>query len=137
MKNNIKLFILVAALAAFTACKKTETENPPQSTRPPSKKELLNQVWVLKETFENGMQKTTNGTGRYEFNRYGNFRAEISGTFKDIGTYKFTTTDSNELKVTLTGVMTPYTWKILKLDDKNLQTEFMSGTTKNNYNYAR
>ncbi len=140
--KNISIIMTILLLAGLMACKKEDkspTNNPTTTpvVKQPSKKALLNQVWILKDTYENGVQKTSNGTGRYEFNTYGNFRAELNGTFQDIGTYKFTTSDSNELSVKFNGTLTPYTWKLLKLDEKSLNTEFMAGTTKNNYNYTR
>lgn len=123
---------------SITACKKeSKTPTPTTNSKPLSKMALLNQNWVLKETYENGVQKSSNGTGKYEFNRYGNFRSDVSGTMQDIGTYKFTNNDSNELRVTFNGLSTPFIWKLVKLDEKALNTEFVSGGTKFNYNYAR
>lgn len=143
MKKSKILAIILLSCTGWIACKKEKsgTTNTVTPTTPPvviktSKIALLNQIWTLKETYEDGVQKTSNGKGRYEFNKYGNFRAEL-GTFQDIGTYKFTNKDSNELLVKLTGVISPYTWKLLKLDEHSLHTEFMSGTKKQNYNYER
>lgn len=141
-KNKIALIIIV--IIGFTACKKEKQSSPndpaPAPTpvvKTPSKKELLNQIWVLKETYENGVQKSSNGKGKYEFNQYGNFRSDYSGIMQDIGTYKFTTKDSTELSVTFNGVSSPSVWKLVKLDLKTLNTEFTSGSTKFNYNYSR
>lgn len=140
MNTKTKFAILILGMIAFTACKKGSKGNPVEPApigRTISKKELLNQIWVLKETYENGVKKTSNGTGKYEFNQYGNFRSDVSGTMQDIGTYKFTTKDSNELSVTFNGLSTPFLWKIIKLDQTTLNTEFTTGGTKFNYNYSR
>lgn len=144
MNIKEKTAILILIITGFTSCKKEKQNqtNAPTPTPTPivktsSKMELLNQIWVLKETFEDGVQKTSNGTDKYEFNKYGSFRSEFSGRLHDIGTYKFTTKDSNELEVTLKVEPSPYTWKLLKLDAKLLKTEFISGTKKINYIYTR
>ena len=140
MNIKTKIAVIILGVISFTACKKGSKGNSTEPTpiaRTISKKELLNQTWVLKETFENGVKKTSNGTGKYEFNKYGNFRSDVSGTMQDIGTYKFTNKDSNELSVTFNGLSTPFVWKLLILNETTLNTEFMSGTAKLNYNYTR
>ena len=142
MTNLKNLFItLSTVLTLFIfSCKKEETKTSNPTTNTPqvkSKKALLNRTWVLYETFEDGVLKSSNGTGKYEFNQYGNIRSDFSGTFQDIGTYKFTSKDSNYLSVLFNGTSSPYLWEIKELSETKFNTEFFANNKRLNYNYKQ
>jgi len=140
MKRTLTILALIVTF--FVSCKKEEATVTPAPTPNPkpqkaSKNSMFNNIWTLKETYEDGVQKTSNGTGRYEFTKFGGFRAEFNGVFEDIGSYEFTTKDSNEVKVSVIGGGPAFTWTLVKLEEKVLNTEFTASGKRLKYNYVR
>ena len=84
----------------------------------------LAQEWVLEETFENGIQKTSNGDGLYLFSEDGAFFFYANGSWNAIGSYAFEGSDSTRISVLFTGVNTPVMMDLTTLTETELQTEF-------------
>jgi hypothetical protein len=137
--NNMKKvhIITFALLMGLMACQKKDETTPNNNNTPvkKSKLELLCQTWILEETFEDGVQKTSGGTGKYEFTRQGKFKFFTNGTWNDLGTYDFPNKDSASIGVVFGSSTT--IWTLKTLDEKNLKAEFMSGSKRLNYNYKR
>lgn len=143
---NTKRIIFISLLCILVnACNK-ETVDPadPKPVTPvipfeKTKKGMLCNEWTLKETFVDGVQKTTNGTGKYKFQTDGGFYYFEKGDWQNIGSYNFTTKDSNTIAMTFTygGTSYLYWWNIKKLDQKNYNIEFDANGQKLNYNYVR
>lgn len=133
------LLSIIAILTLIAACKKenNNTGTPDPKPASPSKMDLLCNEWILRETFEDDVPKTTNGTGRYQFTRDGKFNYYNSGSWGTAGTYQFNDADSNSISVLFTGTSSSYWMTINTLDKTNLKTEFIAGGKKMNYNYIR
>lgn len=139
---NMQKIITIAMICLLVYSCKEESATPTQpkvTTPKPSAMSLLNHEWVLKETFQDDVQSTSNGTGRYEFKKNGKMYYFNQGAWVDIGTYKFNDKDSNSLSVVFMGggSSSDYWWMIKKLDEKSFNTEFSAGGKKLNYNYTR
>jgi len=121
-----------------TACKKDKPTSGGgnNNTTRVSQKSLLENTWVLSETYEDDVQKTQNGTGQYKFTD-GQFQYLYNGNWTVVGTYQWNDTDSNSISVLFTGASMSYWWYIKKLDDHNYNTEFNANGKKFNYNYTR
>jgi len=136
--KKIHIITLLALVMGFTACS-TKKEDPSPSTNnstpKKSKLALLCQTWILDETYEDGVKKTSGGTDQYQYTKQGQFKFNYNGTWTDIGSYDFTSKDSTAISVLFGSTTTVMALKTL--DDKNLKTEFMSGGKKLNYNYKR
>jgi hypothetical protein len=138
-----KRLIYIALLCTTVYACKDETVEPTQPKNPtPAKKSQLSLIaneWVLKETFEDDVQKTTDGTGRYLFNENGTFMFLEQGNWKQLGNFVFNDLDSNSLTVSFSfgGSTVSYWWDIKKLTETNYNVEFTAGGKKNNYNYTR
>ncbi len=133
--------MFAALLTGFAACQKKDDATPSNNVNntPPkkSKLELLCQTWILEETYEDGILKTSGGTDKYQFTRQGNFKHLYNGTWSDIGTFDFTSKDSTAIALNLMGSSTSWITALKTMDEKNLKTEFMAGGKKLNYNYKR
>lgn len=129
--------ITFALLMGLVACKKKEETTPNNNSTPAkkSKLELLCQTWILEETYEDGVQKTSGGTDKFEFTRQGKFKFYNNGVWNDLATFDFPNKDSASIGVSYGSSTT--IWTLKTLDEKNLKTEFMSGSKKFNYNYKR
>lgn len=142
---NSKKIIFISMLCIIaSACNKetVETTDPKPNPGIPfekTKRGMLCNEWILNETFVNDVQKTSNGTGKYKFKTDGGFYFYEKGDWQNIGSYHFTTKDSNSLTMDLTygGQSFQYFWDIKKLDQKNYNVEFQAGGMKHNYNYVR
>jgi hypothetical protein len=135
-----KTYILAAALmiAAATSCKKPSTKDPVDNNPPRvSQKALLCNTWILSETYEDDVQKTSNGNGKYQFTKEGEFQYWYNNAWNKLGTYTWNDKDSNSISVLFSGASMSYWWHIKKLDDKNYNTEFFVDGKKLNYNYTR
>ncbi len=132
-------FITIVLLTTLAMSCKKSSKGPGNNTNTPrvSQNALLCNEWILSETYEDGVQKTTGGTGKYRFTTDGEFQYYYNNNWTKAGTYQWNDTDSNSISVLFVGTSMSYWWTILKLDDKNYNTEFMSGGTKFNYNYTR
>jgi hypothetical protein len=139
--KKIQIMMLAILITGLVACqKKDDVKSPSKSNNTipqKSKKELLVQTWVLDETYTDGVRKTSGGTDQYQWSAFGSFKFLESGTWMEIGTYSFTSKDSNAISVKFTGTTTPVIMALKTLDEKSLKTEFMSGGKKFNYNYKR
>jgi hypothetical protein len=137
------LLILTALLMGAYSCKKSEPEQPNnpnnQTPKPPQRQtlELISNIWILDQTFKNGAQETSNGTGEYEYTRDGKFKFFSSGTWHEIGRYQFADSDSSYVNMVFTGTTNAIKMKIIKLDANNLHTEFRTGSNDFVYNYKR
>src|SRR5688572_26389708 len=125
-KNNL---IVLGILILFAACKKDSAGNNNtnnNNTTPPkvSQMSLLCNTWVLKETYENDVKKTSNGTGQYRFTTDGKFKYYTGGKWEDVGTWNFNDKDSNSLSVLFIGTSMSYWWYIKKLDATTYNSEF-------------
>lgn len=140
---NMQKIIIAAMICLLVySCKEKEEVTPtePKVTTPKiSKMSLLNNEWVLKETFVDDVASTTSGTGKYRFQKNGKMLFFDQGAWMEIGTYKFNDKDSNSLSVLFMGggSSADYWWMIKKLDEKSFNTEFSAGGKKLNYNYTR
>lgn len=143
MKTKHLLYSAAIIVIAFTACKKSsgdpKNNNPGNTNTTPKTSTLgkIAQTWTLKETYEDGVKKTSDGTGQYRFDRAGNFGFYYQNNWENIATYSFFDKDSNTMNVLFMGSSVGMTWTIKSLTDKELKTEFYSGTKKMNYNYVR
>lgn len=140
MNTHKTLFMLMICLLAYSCKKEEATPTPPKTTTPKtSVMSLLNNEWVLKETYQDDVPTTTNGTGRYRFQKNGKMFFLNQGAWTEIGTYTFNDKDSNSLSVLFMGggSSADYWWMIKKLDEKSFNTEFSAGGRKLNYNYVR
>lgn len=103
----------------------------------PSKMDLLtSHPWVLAETYENGVNTQSSGTGVYEYTTKGEFKFE-TGTqgWMKIGVYAFQG-DSTSMLLELTG--TPLmTVSIDKLDENDLHTSFTTRGKDFIYKYRK
>jgi len=138
MRKIYPLLILLIG-ASFYACN-DETVEPTQKEEEPKKSQqsLLAQKWILTETFEDGEQKTANGTGEYEFTKDGVFRFKSEqGVWSDIATYSWNDSDSISLSVIFTGSINTLHWNIETLNDTELKTMFYAGSKQLHYNYSR
>lgn len=144
-QTNMKtksLFYLTAFFAiAIASCKKTSDNNQTGSGNNTTPKistlGRISQAWTLKETYEDGKPKTSNGTEQYRFDRAGNFSYYYNSKWENVGTYSFFDKDSNTLNILMMGSSIGSTWTIKSLTDTELKTEFYSGTKKMNYNFSR
>ena len=138
MRKIYPLLILLVGVS-FYGCNDDSVEPTPQEETPKASQEsLLAQKWILSETFEDGVQKTSNGTGEYEFTKDGAFRFKSEqGVWSDIATYSWNDEDSVSLSVIFTGSINTLHWNIETLDDSNLKTMFYSGSKQFHYNYSR
>lgn len=137
--KQIQLLVLSAIVIAFTACKKDKNEDPKPGTTNKPKVSVLDQLcqtWVLSETYENNVQKTANGTGKYQFTRQGAFKFEYNGKWEDAGTFDFSS-DSSSISMLFMGTSSPTIMKIKTLSDKVLDTEFSFNTKNYLYKYTR
>jgi hypothetical protein len=137
--KQIQLLVLSAIVIAFTACKKSTNDDPGPGTTTKPKASVLDQVcqtWILSETYENNVMKTTNGTGKYQFTRQGVFKYEYMGKWEDVGTFDFSS-DSSSISMLFMGTSMPTTMKIKNLNEKAFDTEFTYGTTDYLYKYTR
>lgn len=134
------LFVLTITILTITACKKSSSSPGSNNTTQPktSKLGLLSNDWILSETYENDVKKTSNGTGKYRFTSNGNFLMyNSSNQWENMGTYKFNDADSNSISVAFTGSTMSLWWTILVMDTKKLNVEFIVSGTKYDYNYTR
>ncbi len=141
--KKFHIITLAALLMGFASCQKKDSTAPAKNTgtnNQPVKKsklELLCQTWTLDETYEDGVRKTTGGTGQYLYTRQGNFKFYTNGAWSDIGTYDFPSKDSVAIGVVFMGTSNTIVMSLKTLDEKNLKTEFIAGGKKLNYNYKR
>lgn len=137
MKSKIFTLFLGIAIAA-TACKKDDSGKGPDSVSPKKPTlDLLAQTWILKTTYRNDTVQTENGTGKYQFDRFGSFMFHTGTQFQTIANYSFIGSDSASMNVTFTGTTTPNTWVIKRLTETEFNTEFFINGNKLNYNYTR
>ena len=139
---NTKKIIFLSLMCVFIYACKDETVDPADPIISPTPKKskigLFCNEWVLKETFEDGVQKTTNGTGQYRFTKNGKFAFKESGIWQDIGTYSWLNSDSNAIWMNFGGGgASEILMQIKKLDEHNYHSEFGSAGKKLNYNYTR
>ena len=135
----IQLLAFSAILIAFAACKKNKTEDPAPSTNNTTKGAVIDrlcQTWTLKETFENNVQKTLNGTDKYQFTRQGAFNYQYMGKWEQVGTFDFSK-DSAYINMTFTGTSMPTRMDIKDLDEKVFNLQFLYDTTTYLYKYTR
>ncbi len=99
--------------------------------------EKLAQTWILEETYENGVQKTSGGTGEYLFTADGAFFFNSNGNWNAIGSYDFTGSDSTTIAVTFTSTNEPINMELKTLNETELKTEFVTNGNTLNYNYKR
>jgi hypothetical protein len=145
MKKFYLLVVTVSMFLAMTSCSDDSSPTPtPEIEKEKEKEEpelsiieKLSQEWVLRETFENDVQKTTDGEGEYLFTAEGAFFAKLQGNWEAIGTYEFTNSDSSTIAVLFTSTTTPVDMDIQTLTETELKTEFVTNGKTFRYNYYR
>ncbi|MCB0734618.1 MAG: hypothetical protein H6608_12280 [Flavobacteriales bacterium] len=140
-----KAYVLLIAgiLMVMASCKDdtpvttTTTNNGGGNEKEMSTLEKFAQTWTLSETFENGVQKTSNGTGEYLYSEDGVFFFKYNDNWTVVGTYVFTGSDSTQFDLTFTGTSNPVSMDITSLNETELKTEFVTNGKTFNYNYTR
>lgn len=136
--NIVKTFLILCTLAMIGCSDDTVEPTPQQEEPKPSKHELLTTQWILTETYMDGVQQTSNGTGEYEFTADGRFRFKSEqGVWSDIATYMWNDEDSTSLSVIFTGSTSTLHWNVETLNESELKTMFYSGSKQFHYNYNR
>lgn len=137
-KITIKVLGIAVLLIALASCKKeTGSDVKPEPVRQKSKLELLCQTWILNETYENNVQKTSNGTDKYIFTPQGQFKFYYNSNWMEIGTFDFTSKDSTAISVLFNGTSNPTVMTFQQIDEKVLNTSFVSGGKNFLYKYKR
>lgn len=145
MKRNYLFLIVAGLIMAMSSCSDdTVTPTPlPDNNNEQNEVELsimekISQEWVLKETFRNGQQETSDGTTRYLFTEEGAFFTELrSGSWEPIGSWNFATSDSSSIDVIFLGSESPTNMELKALTESELKTEFVVNGNTLNYNYVR
>lgn len=99
--------------------------------------EKLSQEWTLRETFENDIQKTSDGTGKYLFTEEGAFFFQLNGNWEVLGTYEFTGSDSSAISVLFANTSSPVEMELQTLTETELKTKFVTNGKTLRYNYVR
>lgn len=137
-KRIIQSLCIAALIIGTQSCKKdNKTETPTPQVKQKSKLELLCQNWVLDETYENNVKKTSAGTGKYNYTRQGNFQYYYNNAWTEVGTFSFTSKDSTAIAMLFSGSSTPTIMTIKELTETKFTKEFMYGTTTFLYKYKR
>lgn len=137
-KRIIQTLCIAALIIGTQSCKKeSKTETPTPQVKQKSKLELLCQNWILEETYENDVKKTSGGTDKYIFTRQGKFQFYYNNSWMDIGTFGFTGKDSTAISMLFSGTSTPTTMTIKELSETKFSKEFMVSGTKYLYKYKR
>ncbi len=137
-KITIKILGIAVVLIALASCKKETTNDvKPDPVKQKSKLELLCQTWILSETYEDNVQKTSNGTDKYIFTPQGQFKFYYNNSWMEIGTFDFTSKDSTAISVLFSGASNPYVMTFQQIDEKVLNTSFVSNGKNLLYKYKR
>jgi hypothetical protein len=145
MKKAYLLMMVGCMLLTMVSCSEDAPVTPTQTddkNDDEPKPELgtlqkLAQTWILEETYENGVQKTSGGTGEYLFTEEGAFFFNANGNWNAIASYEFTGSDSSTIAVTFTGTNVPIDMELKTLTESELKTEFVTNGNTLNYNYTR
>jgi hypothetical protein len=138
-KIFIKTTCMLVLIVLGTACSKENDATPAQDA-PIVKKsqlELLCQDWILYETYEDNVQKSSNGIGEYQFTRQGAFKFKSNGSWMQIGTFDFTSKDSSGIAVLFSGSTSSIPMNITKLDESKFNTNFTVNGKQLEYKYKR
>lgn len=137
-KRIIQTLCIAALIIGTQSCKKeSKTETPTPQVKQKSKLELLCQNWILEETYENNVKKTSGGTDKYLFTRQGKFQFYYNNSWMDIGTYSFTGKDSTAISMLFTGSSSSTPMKITELTETKFAKEFVINGKTLLYKYKR
>ena len=140
MKLKHLTYLIICGVIIFS-CKKDKgnTNNSNNNTnKTPSKMGLICNQWTLKETYEDGIQKSANGTDQYRFQADGKFMYKNGSTWEEIGTYTFNDKDSTSISTLFNGMTMSYWMTLKQFDEHNCNTEFIvTGGKKLEYRYVR
>jgi hypothetical protein len=140
--KNFTFTLIALSLLLFASCSDESptpinTNNDKIEEVDLSNLEKLAQTWTLEETYRDGVIQTSDGKDEYLFSEDGAFFFKSNNNWSAIGSYEFTGSDSTSISVLLTGINTPMIMDLKILDEKTLDTEFVSGGKTLLYHYVR
>ena len=140
MKKYYVLMLAGIMTLGLMSCSEDAPVNPggnQQNNQEMGTLQKLAQEWTLTETFENGQQKTSNGSTQYLFSRDGAFFFLNNNEWMALGSYTWIDSDSSAISMLLTGMNQPMIWNFQTLSEDELNTEFTTNGKTFVYHYDR